>query len=80
MSRCVKLVVRHKPTNLKIGPFCPATLKDKGGLYRIDEKFLTMLQAQGYQFFDADGKVRTHHRRPHDAAWRQEFMPVGLRG
>lgn len=66
-SRCVKLVVRHQPKNLKIGPFCPSTVKDKGGiwhwdgdkvgLYRIDEKFLTMLQAQGYQFFDADGKV-----------------------
>lgn len=67
-SRCVKLMVRYLPRNLKIGPFCPETLNDKGGiwhwdgdkagLYRIDEKFLTMLQTQGYQFYDADGKVR----------------------
>lgn len=66
-AKCAKIVVKHQPDNLKIGPFCPETLDDKGGvwnwdgeasgLYRIDEKFLTMLEAQGYQFYDADGKV-----------------------
>lgn len=66
-AQCVKLLVRYQPKNLETGPFCPATLKDQGGiwhwdgeqagLYRIDEKFLTMLQGQGYKFFDADGKV-----------------------
>ena len=66
-AKCAKIVVKHQPDNLKIGPFCPETLDDKGGvwnwdgeksgLYRIDEKFLTMLETQGYQFYDADGKV-----------------------
>lgn len=66
-AKCTKLVVRYLPKNMKIGPFCPVTLKDKGGiwhwdgdkagLYVIDEKFLTMLEAQGYKFFDANGKV-----------------------
>jgi hypothetical protein len=66
-SQCVKLVVRYLPKNMKIGPFCPSTVKDKGGiwnwdgdkagLYRIDEAFLTMLESQGYKFFDANGEV-----------------------
>ncbi|WP_197411822.1 YHYH protein [Psychrobacter sp. P11G3] len=66
-AKCAKIVVKHQPDNLKIGRFCPETLDDKGGvwnwdgeesgLYRIDEKFLTMLETQGYQFYDADGKV-----------------------
>ena len=30
---------------------------EKAGLYRIDEKFLTLLQSQGYTFFDANGKM-----------------------
>ncbi|QCB47053.1 YHYH protein [Hydrogenophaga sp. PAMC20947] len=66
-TQCVKWVVRYQPKNLKTGPFCPETLTDEGGiwnwdgeqpgLYRIDEQFLTMLETQGYKFYDADGKV-----------------------
>ena len=66
-SQCVKLVVRYLPKNMKIGPFCPSTVKgeggiwnwdgDKAGLYRIDEAFLTMLASQGYKFYDDKGQV-----------------------
>jgi len=66
-AKCAKIVVKHQPDNLKIGPFCPETIDDKGGiwnwdgeesgLYRIDKNFLTMLESQGYQFYDAEGKV-----------------------
>lgn len=66
-SKCAKFVVKHQPDNLQIGPFCPDNVKEvggiwhwdgeKAGLYRINEAFLTMLHAQGYEFYDADGKV-----------------------
>lgn len=66
-AQCAKLVVKYLPDNLKIGPFCPDTVKEAGGiwqwdgdnpgLYRLNEAFLTMLHNQGYEFYDADGKV-----------------------
>jgi hypothetical protein len=66
-TTCAKLVVKYLPDNIKIGPFCPDTLSDEGGiwkwdgneegLYRVDEVFLRMLDAQGYSFYDDDGKV-----------------------
>lgn len=66
-TQCAKFVVKYQPDNLHTGPFCPETLTDKGGiwqwdgeeagLYRIDAAFLTMLNEQGYRFYDADGKV-----------------------
>jgi hypothetical protein len=66
-SKCAQLTVKHKPDNLQIGPFCPTTVNDTGGiwnwdgkeagLYRINGKFLRMLNSLGYKFYDADGKV-----------------------
>ncbi|MFT2091576.1 YHYH protein [Paraglaciecola sp. 2405UD69-4] len=67
ITTCTKYVVKYVPDNLVIGPFCPKTTKQKGGiwhwdgdetgLYRIDESFLTMLSEQGYTFFNEDGQV-----------------------
>jgi len=66
-AQCARYVVKYLPDDLEIGPFCPATLEDKGGiwhwdgeeagLYRIDDDFLRMLDAQGYTSFNADGEV-----------------------
>ncbi|MFC5583808.1 YHYH protein [Nitratireductor kimnyeongensis] len=66
-AECARYVVKYLPENLEIGPFCPATTDDKGGiwhwdgdkagLYRIDGDFLRMLDAQGYTFFNEDGEV-----------------------
>lgn len=66
-ASCYQITVGYKPESLQIGPFCPATLSDDGGiwdwdgenanLYRVNEAFLRMLDAQGYTFFDADGTV-----------------------
>ncbi|MGO4909728.1 YHYH protein [Pseudorhodobacter sp. W20_MBD10_FR17] len=68
-SDCYEFTVDYMPEGLKIGPFCPATLDDKGGiwnwtgengkLYRIDADFLHMLDGLGYRFFDDDGTVHT---------------------
>ena len=66
-TQCAEIVVRHLPDNLEIGPFCPATLADAGGiwnwdggnpgLYRVDGTFLRMLDSLGYRFYDDDGTV-----------------------
>lgn len=66
-SHCLKLVVKHRPSDLGIGPFCPETLEGAGGiwpwdgeqpgLYRVNGDFLRMIAAEGYQMFDADGTV-----------------------
>lgn len=66
-TTCYQLTVGYKPETLDIGPFCPATLTDDGGiwnwdgenagLYRLDEAFLRMLDDLGYRFFDDDGTV-----------------------
>lgn len=66
-AQCAKYVVKYLPDSLEIGPFCPATLDDEGGiwnwdgdeagLYRIDGAFLKMLDAQGYTFFNEAGEV-----------------------
>ena len=66
-STCYKITVNYLPEDLEIGPFCPATLTDAGGiwewtgenakLYRVDETFLRMLDDLGYRFFDEDGTV-----------------------
>jgi YHYH protein len=66
-AKCAKITVKHKPDNLSIGPFCPTTVNDAGGvwnwdgkeagLYRINGAFLKMLNGLGYKFYDADGKV-----------------------
>jgi hypothetical protein len=66
-SRCAQITVKYKPDNLQVGPFCPTTLNDTGGvwnwdgenagLYRIDGTFLRMLDKIGYRFYGSDGKV-----------------------
>jgi hypothetical protein len=66
-TQCHKIIVGYLPMGLEIGPFCPATLDDAGGiwewsgenagLYRIDGDFLRMLDDLGYRFFDDDGNV-----------------------
>lgn len=66
-AECLKVVVKYLPDSLKIGPFCPATLEDKAGiwnwtgehagLYRVDGEFLRMLNDLGYRFYDDQGKV-----------------------
>jgi hypothetical protein len=63
-AQCTQLVVKYKPDNLNVGPFCPETLNDKGGiwdwdgknagLYRLDGSFWKMLDAQGYKFHEND--------------------------
>ncbi|RJE79630.1 YHYH protein [Paracoccus sp. JM45] len=68
-TSCHKLVVNYMPEGLEIGPFCPATLDDEGGiwnwtgengkLYRIDGDFLRMLDGLGYRFFDDEGNVQS---------------------
>ena len=67
VAQCASYVVKFLPDSLEIGPFCPATLDDDGGiwhwdgdeagLYRIEGSFLRMLDAQGYTFFDESGEV-----------------------
>lgn len=66
-AKCTQLVVKYKPDNLAIGPFCPATLDETGGiwnwdgdrpgLYRLNRAFFEMLNGMGYKFYDDDGKV-----------------------
>ncbi len=66
-AQCHEITVGYLPDGLKIGPFCPATLDDAGGiwewtgenagLYRVDGDFLRMLDGLGYRFFDEDGNV-----------------------
>jgi YHYH protein len=66
-AKCVQLVVKYKPDTLNIGPFCPTTLSetggvwdwdgDKPGVYRLNRTFFEMLNGMGYTFYDADGKV-----------------------
>ncbi|WP_324751947.1 hypothetical protein [Roseovarius sp. Pro17] len=66
-TQCHQLKVGYLPDGLEIGPFCPATLDDEGGvwdwtgddagLYRINREFLMMLDSLGYRFFDAGGTV-----------------------
>jgi hypothetical protein len=66
-SKCAQITVKYKPDHLQVGPFCPTTLNDAGGiwnwdgkkagLYRIDSAFLRMLNGIGYKFYDAAGKV-----------------------
>lgn len=66
-AQCAKLVVKYLPDEMEIGPFCPKTLDAQGGiwdwdgtkagLYRLDKDFITMLNEQGYTFYDDDGTV-----------------------
>ncbi|MDO6592193.1 MULTISPECIES: YHYH protein [Rhodobacterales] len=66
-AECYQFTVNYLPDDLKIGPFCPATLDDAGGLwdwtgdqaglYQIDREFLELLNSLGYSFYNEDGTV-----------------------
>jgi hypothetical protein len=66
-GKCASYTVKFLPDELEIGPFCPATLDDVGGvwdwdgenagLYRIDSAYLEMLSNLGYTFFNENGEV-----------------------
>lgn len=66
-THCYEFSVGYLPDGLEIGPFCPATIDDEGGLwdwdgdqaglYRIDRAFLEMLADLGYRFYSDDGTV-----------------------
>ena len=66
-THCYEFTVGYLPGGLEIGPFCPATISDEGGiwawdgehagLYRLDHDFWVMLADLGYRFYDETGKV-----------------------
>lgn len=66
-STCLKLELNALPDGTDIGPFCPSTLDDVGGIwdwtgdkpgvYRVDADFLTLLFKFGYEFFSDTGEV-----------------------
>ncbi|PLS19989.1 YHYH protein [Neptunicoccus cionae] len=68
-AQCARIIVNYKPADLEIGPFCPSTLDQKGGiwdwdgenagLYRVDGDYLKMLAELGYKMFDDAGNVFT---------------------
>lgn len=78
-----KVVVRSLPTDHAMGPWSPATLKDKGGywedaidkkLYRVDAEYLKLLNTRGWNMFEVDGTVhRTKDRTEFDKVARQEL-------
>ena len=78
-----KIVVRSLPPDHEMGPWAPATLKDKGGfwedtvdkkLHRVDADYLKLLNQRGWDMFDADGTVhRTKDRAEFDKVARQEL-------
>jgi hypothetical protein len=79
-AKCAKLVVNYLPEGLAIGPFCPATLDDVGGLwswdgdkpglYRLDRAFFEMLNGLGFKFYDDKGEV--HRASPAEGRPTQE--------
>ncbi|MZR31951.1 YHYH protein [Sneathiella litorea] len=66
-AQCTRLVVSYLPDDLEIGPFCPATIDEEGGiwewtgenagLYRVNKEYFQMLDRLGYRFYDDDGTV-----------------------
>ena len=66
-TECAQLVVKYLPDNFQTGPFCPETLDDVGGiwnwdgdnpgLYRLNKAFWTMLDQQGFTFYDEQGNI-----------------------
>ncbi len=64
---CHQIVVNYKPENLEIGPFCPESLDDLGGiwhltgenegLYRLDRSYFEMMDELGYRFYDEEGQI-----------------------
>ncbi len=82
-STVYKIVVRSLPPDHEMGPWAPATLKNKGGfwedtvdkkLYRVDADYLKMLNKRGWNMFEADGTVhRTKDRTEFDKVASQEL-------
>ena len=67
-TTCYQLEVASLPDTVDTdGPYCPETVDDVGGiwvwdgdmpgLYALDADFWAMMQAQGYEFVDADGNI-----------------------
>jgi hypothetical protein len=66
-AQCLRLVLKYKPDKLEIGPFCPSTLNEVGGIwdwdgekpgvYRLNRTFFEMLKGLGYEFYDANETV-----------------------
>jgi hypothetical protein len=60
-------LVAFKPDALEIGPFCPTTVSEDGGiwdwdgenkgLYRLNESFFAMLTGLGFEFVGDDGEI-----------------------
>ncbi len=73
-STCAQLVVKHVPDDFETGPFCPKTLADEGGiwnwdgdnpgLYRLNEAFWTMVNEQGFTFYDEAGNINIEDPGP----------------
>ncbi len=74
--------------NLEIGPFCPATIEETGGiwewdcdnpgLYRIDGDFLQMLADQGYTFYDENDDVCITGVRTEQPAFDHTCLSVSV--
>jgi hypothetical protein len=87
-AECASYVVKYLPDNLEIGPFCPATVDDEGGIwhwdgdeagvYRIDGDFLRMLDEQGYTFFNEDGEVYSFDIRTEAPVETNECIQASL--
>lgn len=66
-AQCLSVTLAEKPENLTIGPFCPDTLDDIGGvwhwsgtdegLYRLDGAFWEKLIELGFDFTDGEGNI-----------------------
>ena len=62
--QCYEIFVSYQPQDLTIGPFCPPSLAETGGLwdwdgdnaglYRLDREFFEMVAELGYKFYDDD--------------------------
>ena len=67
-TTCHQLEVASLPDTVSTdGPYCPETVEDVGGLwvwdgdepglYALDSDFWALMDAQGYEFADADGNI-----------------------
>jgi YHYH protein len=66
-TKCYQFVVGAQPSGLGVGPFCPETVNETGGmwdwdgdqpgLYALNKAFWTLLKSLGYDFTDDDGSV-----------------------
>lgn len=66
-AQCYEFTVAYLPDTLEIGPFCPSTLDETGGvwdwdgdnagLYQLNRAFFEMLAEQGYRFYDDDENI-----------------------